>query len=349
MNKNSDDKIIYDMYNKIDTPDYDVSKEVLEKISPKYHSKVVLKRILIVSIIICLCVVALGAARLLGWQNFNLYGEKTGSGSPIGPAITPVPGHEDDSLIPIHETPPYENPEIIEYNNQFSLEHADDEVRIIMIDHGNGGYGSGSDSGIRTDDFSTITDIMRINKSPLKLPSYIPEGYSFARGNVDFYIDEDSPPELIFTEEKYGHVYFIYKLQEGYKENIYFLKTTYTNKKGNRIDCFSIITSTTVDNTEYQASEIAVTKSIEISTFDYGIWIYDKQKTYNLNTIILHKKIPQIDSIDLSNSVLTSIHLKNSSVQEMEFENMMLISVDCIISSDTLDVEELIKVAESIN
>ena len=105
-----------------------------------------------------------------------------------------------------------------------------DEVRVI-----NGYGGGGINSGIDTDDYSIITDIMSINKSPIKLPSYIPEGYSFTGGSIDFYIDADNPLELIFSEEKNDKIYMILKLQKGYNENVSKIKITYANKEGDII------------------------------------------------------------------------------------------------------------------
>ena len=94
-----------------------------------------------------------------------------------------------------------------------------------------------------------------------------------------------------------------------------------------------------------------IVESIEISSFDNGIWIYDKKNKYYLNSLTLLKYIPQIKYIDLMDSAYPSIAPAPTSIPNQEIADSLTtyISVSCHITSDVLDVEELIKIAESIN
>ncbi len=326
MKINSDDKI--------ETPEHDVSNDVFEKIHPKNNSRIILKRVLIVSVVICLCITLLILVKQMGLQRFNLLGEKTGSSYPV-----------------ISISNPFGKASAIdEYNRRFMEENANGEARILMDDLGDSGYiTSGGNADIRTDDYNIITDIMSINKSSLKLPTYIPGGYSFSGGKIDFFINDDNPPELISSEQKNGHIYLIYKLSEGYKENVSSMKLTYTNKNGDIISYDATLSEASMDNLEYYFPNSATIKILEIPSFDNAIWVYDKkQKTY-LNSVALFKYIPKISTIDFMNITNASLHPASTPVPEINAGQSMFISINCHISSDVLDVEELVKIAESLN
>jgi len=350
MNQN-DDKKIHKMYENITTPEYDATKDVLTHIKTVPRKNIALKRVIIIAAVVCLCAVALGAADLLGWQSFNMFGEKTGSGSPILPAITPVPGNEDNAHTPIKRaTPEPEDPEVIEHEMRFMDETADDEVRISIATRGNGGYGGGSNSGIRTEDLSRIENIMSINLSPIEIPTYITEGYTFKKGSIDFYVDEDNPPELIYTEDINERTYWIYKLKEGFEQKVARIKLTYANEKGDEFTCDVRLCQVLADSIEHHVSESSVVKTIEIPGFDEGIWVHDKKREFHLNQLSLFKEIPLIDAVDLySLSFRDLIDSDEELEQDFMNKDIKYISMVCNIYADSLDVDELIKITESIN
>ena len=344
------DKTIKDMYSKINTPNYDPTQDVLSRIRSASPSKVVLKRILIISIIFCLSLIALGAAELVGWQTFNIFGEKTGEGSPILPAITIPPGYENENYTPIKRiTPEPEDPEIVEYYMNFMEETLEDEVRVCIRNE-NGGGGGCSNSGFSTKDFPRIQYVLDANKTPLKVPSYIPEGYKFFKGSIDFYVDYANQPEVIYEKNEDNRTYWIYKLQKGYEEKVLSISLIFKNQNGDELSYAVQLLVCSADSYEHYASESASVESISVSGFDEGIWIQDKARDIFPNQLILFKEISPINAIDLYNLSFRQMLASNEDLPEdFMMEDIQYISTFYRLDASSLDEDELIKIAESIN
>ena len=349
MNKNYD-KTIKNMYSKINTPNYDPTQDVLIQIRSVSPKKIVLKRILIISIIFCLSLIALGAAELVGWQTFNIFGEKTGEGSPILPAITIPPGYESDGYTPIKRiTPEPEDPKIVEYYMNFMEETLEDEVRVCIRNE-NGGGGGCSNSGFSTEDFPRIQCVLDANKSPLKVPSYIPEGYTFFKGSIDYYVNDSNLPEVIYEKSEDNRTYWIYKLQKGYEEKVLSISLIFKNQNGDELSYSAQLLACSADGYEHCASESASVEPVSASGFDAGIWIQDKANDIVLNQLILFKEISPINAIDLFNFSFRKMLDSNEDLPEdFMMEDIQYISTFYRIDANALDENELIKIAESIN
>ena len=330
MKENREEKTIHNMYEKIDTPEYDAAGDVMRHIHSAPRRNIALRRVVIIAAVVCLCAAAIGAAELLGWQSFNLFGEKTGGGLPKTVSVTPIP----------------EDPSVVQYDDNFLSGAADDEIRLITSQDGAGRYSEGGNSGMQTDDFNKISGIIENSKSPITMPGYIPEGYTFHEGSINFYIDEAAPAELISSEQRNGKTYMVYKLQDGFEENVRLIKLTYVNKKGEKLIYHTHLTEALTENIEHYVSENAVVKHIEVQSFDAGIWIHDKTKEFYLNAIELCREISPISAIDIH---IASMYPGDEAGHAGRDRSFSYLSLVYFIQADSLEADELTKIAESIN
>ena len=275
MNRDHDDKVIRHMYDTIETPDYDVTKDVMKQIRPATRGRVVLKRVVIAAAILCVCFTFLAAVKIIPWQTFNLFGEKVGESELI--AATPVPQQCEDPWT--------------DEDEQFLDEVKLGETRAITVANG----GSGRTGRAETDDFATIESYVSNSDTPMMLPSYVPEGYVFTKGTVEFYLDMESlQSELIASEEMDGKRYEVYQLPDEYDKKIEWLTLYYTGEDGDELRYEVHLMEAIDDGCSYEhgAPESAVVKRLNIEGFDTGILIHDAEKANEkLNIAVVYKEV----------------------------------------------------------
>ena len=205
-------------------------------------------------------------------------------------------------------------------------------------------------SGIETEDFSRIENIMESSISPVKMPSYVPEGYVFEKASMDFYVDENNLPELIYSESIDNRKYWIYKFKDGFEQKVSKISLTYSNEKDEEFVCSISLCTVLADSIEHHVSESSVVETVDAKGFDEGIWIYDKKKEHHRNQLSLFKEIAPVEAVDLYNVAFWEVaDSQETSEKDIFSSDIEYISLVCNIYADTLGVEELIKIAESIN
>lgn len=334
MNKN-DDKIIHEMYKNIETPEYDVTKDVLKRIKNVPRKNIALRRVLIIAAVLCLVAAALGAVELIGWQSFNLFGKRVENENIT--ASTPIPPN-------MQNADPF-----TEQDNLFVSDSQLGESRLVVLEGGSGGTsGIGSyDSG----DLNAIAAYVNNASSPLLLPSYIPDGYVFTKGKVELYLDVKSlDSELVSSEVKDGKIYEIYKLPEGYDKKIRAVTLNYLGENGEKLRYQIMLSYALNENTAFShgAPESAEAEQIKILGFDEAIMIHDGEKSnFYLNIAVLYKEIPEINAVF---SLVFALHPSENMPHFSEEAYIETYSAFIVsIKTESLSVEELIKIAESIN
>lgn len=314
MNRDHEDKIIRDMFESIETPPYDVSKDVMKRIRPVSQGRVVLKRVVIAVAILCVCFTFLAAAKLIIWQEYNLFGEKVNS-----PATSATP----------------QQYELTQYDQQFLDETLLGEVRCMISEE----YTSEKIGGIETSNYDDILDYVNKSNSPMVLPSFIPEGYAFRMGWIQFYLDEESlNADVILSEEKDGKRYEVYQLPAGYERNIEWITLCFDGQNGEELKYdVHIMGALDEGSFSHHSPESAVVKSIEIAGFDTGIMVHDADKTNGFkNTAIVYREVPSV----------SYWHIFADSKLEDSFEYSGII---CGIVAENLDEEVVMEMLESIS
>ena len=332
MNMTNEEKIIRDAYEKIDTPEYDAAKDVLRRLHSTPRKNLALKRVIIAAAVVCLCAAAVGAVKLIDWQSFNLFGERTG-----------------DENMPLPTAGAMFQDPFSEYDGQFTSEAALGESRIVVLEDG-----SGSSSGTghyKSDDFDAIAAYVNNAGSPLPLPAYVPEGYVFIWGKVEFYLDVESlKSELVSSEVKDGKLYEVYKLPEGYDKKIEWVRLEYVGPGGSKLTCESHLGYALDENTSFShgAPESAAADKIEISGFDEAILIHDAEKAnFYLNIAVLYKEIPEVNAVfSLASALHPSENIPYFSEEAYVHNFSAILST---IEAESLSGEEVIKIAESLN
>ncbi len=314
MNRDHDEKVIRHMYESIETPHYDVTKDVMKRIHPVSRGRVVLKRVVIAAAILCVCFTFLAAAKLIIWQEYNLFGEQVNS-----PATSAMP----------------QQYELTQYDQKFLDETKLGEVRFMTSEE----LTNEKIGGVKTDDLDTILNYVKNSNSPMVLPSFIPEGYEFRMGWIQFYLDEESlNAEMISSKEKEGKLYEVHKLPEGYDQNIQWITLCYDGENGDELRYEVHLMGALGDNCSFShySPESAVVENIEISGFDLGIMIYDTEKTNGyLYTAIAYREVP-------------SFAYRSSLIDSNSEDSFEYSAINCSIITENLDEEVVMEIMESI-
>jgi hypothetical protein len=329
MNIDQDDKLIRDLFEAVETPQYDVTKDVLAKISKTPTKKIALKQVIVVATIVCVCAVLLGAVKLVSWQRFNIFGEV-------------VPENNDVLETPMPQAVPFTVADMsFEENTELG------EVRLMLADDNRAA--SWQIGSVRTDDFDVICDYLDTYDSFVKMPSYIPEGYSFKEGSIQLYLDKNSlKSELVSSETKDGILYEIYKLPNGFEKNISYLSLDYVDENGNYLNYDVMLEHKLDENTFFAhgAIDSAVVKKIDVSGFNEGIIIHDKKKTnVDLNIAVLYYEFPEIDVV---HSFCSAVHPPDIPGWDERAYMHTLCAAITRVKVDSLLEEEVIKIVQSI-
>lgn len=353
MNNINDEKKIKEMYESIDTPKYDISKNVLESLHEKPQRRSLNKRVLTLVAVICGLFLLIGTAGATGvfsnWQTFDFFGNSTLQDiNP--PSITPTPTADPLGATASNISEPYQDVSnnISSADEEYMSKFMNDEklgmIKVVVMKSG-GGMSIGD---MEFDDISLLKEYLEKSDVPLPLPQYIPRGYTLNNGRINFYVDEESIIELISTEVKTDITYNIYKLADGYEKKISRIYLKYTNKDSNyiiyRVNLSHALSENS--NMEIGAPESAVAKSIELAGFKKGILIHDEKKANGtLNTVALYNEITPIETINFLGKVHQEIQGLENSFNNTDVYNALFY----MIKVDNLDENEVIKIADSIN
>ena len=338
MNKNNDEKLIRDMYEKINTPEYDASKDVLKKIQPKYHQKVVLKRVIILGIILCLGAVALGAVKLIVAKMVNFDGEISQfeyQPNPIKPTQPPETVNEDIYIDEVHE---------------FTRAAKQGELRIVIDT-----LDSSASLNIPHIEVTDINDILEYAKNSnisFLFPQYMPEGYYFVDGRTSLFIGEESlNAELTYSETKDGKLYEIYLMPEGYEKNISSFSLNYSNNKGSRLTYTAIVMEREYleESFDINLTEKQTAKSISIVGFEKCLIINDNsENAYAKNRAYLYNKAESVKAVsDFPYRMHPETLPEGIDTKENQYYTYSAVLYN--ISAQKLSEEEVIKIAESLN
>lgn len=333
MNTNHEDKLIRDIFEQVQTPSYDVSSDVLKRILSIPRKRVAIKRVAIVAAALCVSFALLRAAKLIGWQSFNFFGETR--------------EYDDNPLVSNAE---HQDPDhLTKYDNTFLSEAVAGEVRLVIVkDEAGGGACIGPE---RTNDWDKINSFAKYSNRPMELPSYIPAGYALTEGVIEFYPDADSlQSEMVSSEVLDGKTYETYKLPADYGKNVCGLSLYYADEGGNvltyRVQLMSALGENNSIN--FGAPGNAVSEKIEVYGFDAAILILDKAKNNGmLSSGKLYKEIPSIDAVDIF-SLSSTIQQNRVLRFGDDASNTTYSAVVYSIDAENLGKEEIIRIAESI-
>jgi len=190
---------IKDMFEQIETPEYDPAGEIIKKINQGYRIKPKLsrrKRLMIIAAATMAVIILMGAGlNMITMRVFDADGNSFLKYIPF-----------DQRFRPITEQTIFER-EFRDYDNSENI--------LIVISEGGGGFGL----GLPKRDIYDYDELQKyLDGEIFKLPEYIPDGYEFGNAVVNFYLDEDfdlETAELLVREEKFGNIYEKYYIPEN--------------------------------------------------------------------------------------------------------------------------------------
>lgn len=338
--KNNETDKIKKMYERVNTPEYDVKEAVLKELGRQQSVPRLNKKVLIAAIV-CLILLMVGTAGATGIFDHMLVFRRPNENYQLGmnePLPTPVPAPED---IVIDEQ------DVVFIMSQFINQIQPGEFRCAFsFDEANGtGTGAHEVSLIKSDDFEEIIKYLQNSNTPLPIPKYIPKGYEFVKGQIYLYLDEsilDSEPYKAWEED--GINYYIFQLSEGYQRNIEVYSLEFTDKNGNDVDIRMHLSPMMQGGHGFGASETAVAEYIDIKGFDESLLIYDKEKQYSyMYNLALYKDIDAIYSVNFSSKLHDEfMNFDNTNYDYTEsLQNIMI-----RITADEISKKEILKIGE---
>ncbi len=336
MNMNYEDQYIKDALNRIKTPAYDPTDDVLRRLQPAPRKNVALRRVLIVALILCLVAAALGAAKLIIAKMINFDGEITTFAyqpNPITPTATPETEPENIYVDEEHE---------------FTSAAQPGELRIVINNADNSSRSN--IPHIAFTDINTAMEYAANSVIPLSFPQYIPEGYTFREGGIEFFASEESlSAELIYSEIKDDKLYETYILPEGYEKNIQGIWLDYTDSEGHRLR-YNIHAWWFEDRNDfsYNLTDGKTAQVYVPDGFDEGLIIHDSSdNAYSLNAATFYMEIEPVASIyNFSGTMHPETMPEKFRTDEYKYE--ILTALTYGINGEVLSEEEIIKIAESI-
>jgi hypothetical protein len=337
MNMSCEDKYIKDVLNRIHTPAYDPTDDVMRRLQSAPRKNIALRRVLVVALILCLVAAALGAAKLLIARTVNFDGEITQfeyQPNPITPTATPETEPENIYVDEEHE---------------FTSAAQPGELRVVIDNADNSSLSNIPHIAIT--DINTAMEYAANSVIPLSFPQYIPEGYTLREGGISFFESEESiNAELIYSETKDNKLYETYILPEGYEKNIQGIWLEYADSEGHRLR-YSIHAWWFEDKNDfsYNLTDGKTAQVYVPEGFDEGLLIHDSSdNAYSLNSAYLYKEIEPVTSIyNFSGMMHPETMPEKFNTDEYKYEIFTALTYN--LSGEVLNEEEIKKIAESIN
>lgn len=323
-----DDNDIKDIFGKLELPDYDPRSEVIKKLGTK---KVAPKRkIILITALILVILSLMGAAvNSIILTQFDMNGNKS---------FFSIFGRS-------RKFTDTRSPEQVEFENTF-MEKTRDHLIILKIKED---YSGASDSSrIEVSEYEELKQY--ISGSGLRLPKYIPEGYSFKNASITFYLDEEglNAAELLISEKKFGYIYEKYKFPESNLKNIADIVIYYEGKNGENIHCnirrvHRFSENHTVGGIE--TSEAEVLEGFEDYRHNLFMTTFYEEENMTINSLYLYKDTEFITPVNPY--ILNNDFKKHEEERGGSIYSSKLGSVLYDISSYFIGKDEIIKIAES--
>jgi len=338
--KQNHENVIHDILKQINTPEYNISDVVLNRIKtgayikPKRVKRI--KRALIIAIIAAVILLMGAAVNMYVIKIFNNDGSSYLQYMPFRRKT-----FTDEEL------------ERLEWQGEFFF--GEDSENIVGITFYNDGTIGVNDARKNIQNYDEFTEfIKQTDKNIIKLPQYIPDGYEFYNAYVMFYIDENfdyESAELTERAEKFGNIYEKYYIPEN-PENIYNIGVSYINtKKTEESINFNIwLHEPESVNTNRSGVETSQLEILQIPQFYYSSLMStdytENGKKWTSYDFLATNKIPV--KRYLRQGIIVK-HFHEADVNKYyDTSAHELGSVHYIILANFLSREEVIKMAESI-
>ncbi len=346
MKYSNDEKRIKQMYENIQTPNYDIKRNILNAIESKPTVHKINRKALIAAtlFVVLLFVGTAGAMGMFGsFKVFNFPNENTQSGI-LEQEIIPEPTTIPEGITIISN--PDEDQAVYEFTNAAKA----GELRAAYYFYEEGSTaGNMIVSPIVVKNYSEMEQYINDGKVAIPLPKYIPSGYTFSSGSINLYLTRsilEIEPSSIVTQN--GITYMTYQLPESYEKNIVEYNMVYTNNKGEylRISPYLNPAFSEQVSSEFGTSDTAIAENVNIPGYGNSLFIHDNEQTWNyLNQLILYNKVEPIETIYFYEKIIDEYVLKVEHVPCVEILNTITIK----ISTDGLSKREVIKIAENLN
>jgi hypothetical protein len=339
--KSNDENKIKKMYERIDTPEYDVKDKVMAQIRvtkkvPRINRKILLAAVL------CLVFLLAGTAAAAGVFNhiftLHLFSDELIDDAP---QPTPTPTIDTSDMIVTQET------DIGSVLLQFVNQAEFGEYRLAHCYDKNGmGHSSDGVSPVETTDFKEMKEYIENSNIPLPIPKYIPKGYEFSRGYIEFYFDErifDIEPSSIYEED--GIDYYIYNLPDDFYKNILNYSMYFIDKNNNDIFVQVQLSNTDSGMQEVGVTDDSVAEYLDVDGFDDAMLLYDAENT-NEYGVGLYK------AIDPVNIVMFGWKITDGMQDDIKEDNEYVRVQDAVFTSISvrgLPKRKLTKIIDKLN
>lgn len=340
MRQNITEEMIKQLYNGINTPEYDASGEVFAKIKRARPRRRV-RFTLIAAAVVIAAASLISAGRLALASSFDFFGNRTDHYDDYGYRLF---GERDEEKIA------YENSLVEKYKDHL----------VISIKDGEKGVSKYNGSG--THDFSFAeTDynaaVRRIGSATYRIPDYVPEGYIFEEMGYTLYADESClGRDPVFSEEKFGARYEVYEIPEEMQDNLRYTWIRYKTGGAENLpddDMLYIYADLTFKLSEtstisFTSGPDSTAETIEVKGFKHAVMVTDSNKSgKEIYTLHLYNENTSPESY--YNSLAFNKDYYEWSVGMPNFSPMIKSgAISYMLTSNNLPKEELIKTAESL-
>lgn len=348
--KNNNDKI-KQMYESIDTPDYDVKDKVLAEINNQKRVPRISRKVLLVATMVMILLLATAGAAGAFDHMFIVRDISTiEEGPTISP--TPVPGMDANEINNINNAQPTKEPSTLQHGDfvdtliDFVYQAEYGEYRMIECYDASGMVNSSENiSPFETEDYSLMMQKVNNSTFNISFPEYIPQGYEFKLGRLEFYMDEKVFSIKPTKWEENGFYYTIYNLPDDFDKNIKDCCMIFENDSEDIIE-FRVILFPEMSGVEdvYLEDDVEA-EYIKVDGFDDAV-LLTGNSYFKGHTIALYKSIEPITNI--YHTVMDDDFLQQHGRTQEDYAEAHD-TVIIYVSSPTLPKEELIKFAQGLN
>lgn len=315
-------KKIIDAWNEI-TLNKERETQIFRIIQQKLNLKRKRRPLLIASIFVIIAMLT-GGTYLITVKQYDFFG---------GTINIQMPWHKNAANYTMSE-------EQMEFEQQFFGNREDNLMRLIVQKEYSG---ASSSYWIPIHNYDEIQSY--IGSDIFKIPQYLPDGYRFKEGSVQYYFEDiDLEAEPVYSEERFGKIYEKYEVPEINIENVWAIGLTYENDDGNCISYNAHLSSGSAEQTYIYADDSSNGEILELPNFKYGLLISDRNLKYSLR---LYNDITPVTAIE--NAMFNKEVRRRTLAEETTISfNTEYNGILYYLNADCLEQDELMRLIQSM-
>lgn len=182
------------------------------------------------------------------------------------------------------------------------------------------------------------------SSSVLRLPGYISEGFELKDSHINLYLTKEDAADAVKVSDTFvseGVIYQCYQMPDSITDNIGYIGAVFSNGSGEEISITASLSETLTDG--IGAKPDVKVSFAEIDGFEKVICLTDSKQNY----CMAYRCIEPIENIafdNIGNEERAAMH----GVEVLSFGDSELCVEEYSVSSETVCMEELLKILESL-